>query len=495
MSFVSELEPRALWSHFDEILKIPRASKKEERIREYVVGIAKKHGLEYKVDDAGNVVVKKPGTSGHENAPATVLQGHLDMVQEKNSDKQFDFDSDAIVPMRIDPDGTANDDGVYLTADGTTLGSDNGVGVAAMLAVLEATDLVHGPLEFLFTVDEETGLTGAGGLAGNMLDGRQLINCDSEEEGVLTIGCAGGADSHLHLPLVRSAVPAGSTALALRLSGLKGGHSGIDIHLQRGNAIRMLARALHAGFLKEGAFGLASFAGGSAHNAIPREATATVVVPESTDAATLSMAIQVEFQAAREEIRSADPGPALSIGKTEVPAECWDDDTTTRVLALLVGLPHGVLSMSYDIEDLVETSTNLAVVGEKDGKLSVLMSTRSSVASALEATRRRLRATATLAGAQIEEEAGYPGWKPDVDSRMLKVVKGIHEELAGQEPEVGAVHAGLECGIIGEKYPGMDMISFGPQIEFPHSPDERCKIPSVATFYELLKTTLERLAK
>jgi len=495
MSFVSELEPRDLWAHFDRILEIPRASKKEDRIREYVIGIAKKNGLEHRVDDTGNVVVRKPGSPGQERAPVTVLQAHLDMVQEKNSDKQFDFDEDAIRPMRIDPDGRPDDDGEYLTADGTTLGSDNGIGVASMLAVMEAKGLTHGPLEFLFTVDEETGLTGASGLAAGLLEGKRLINCDSEEEGVLTIGCAGGADSHLRLPVAKTGTPDGARALGLKLSGLKGGHSGIDIHLQRGNAIRLLARTLHAGMLKEGRFLLAAFEGGSAHNAIPREATATLLVPQTADADALSMAIQVEFQGAREELRSNDPGAELTIRKCDLPDGCWDEASGVRALGLLNALPHGVLAMSNDIEGLVETSTNLAVVGEKNGRLSILMSSRSSVASALAAARRRIRAIATLAGAEIEEDDGYPGWKPDVDSAILEIVKEVHRDVAGHEPEVGAVHAGLECGIIGEKYPGMDMISFGPQIEFPHSPDERCKIPSVATFYRLLVTTLERLAR
>jgi len=482
MTFVAELEPKPLWQHFDEILTIPRPSKGEEKMREYVISVAERHGLQYRSDATGNVVVYKPGTPGHEGAGATVLQSHLDMVQEKNSDTAHDFATEAIKPRR---------DGDYLNATGTTLGSDNGIGVAAMLAVLEADDLTHGPLELLFTVDEETGLNGASGLANDLLEGRQLLNLDSEEEGVLTIGCAGGADSQLRLPIAQAAPPAGSKGLEVRLSGLKGGHSGIDIPLQRGNAIKLLARALFAASLEQ-PFQLAKLAGGSAHNAIPREATATLVVPGDADA--VREVIEREFAAVREEYRPAEPGLGFELSDAEVPAETWDAESTSKVLGLVQSLPHGVIAMSYDIAGLVETSTNLAVVGQKNGHFEVLMSSRSSVASALRALRRKIRATGALAGAEVEEGGGYPGWKPDVSSHVLEVVKEAHKEVTGDEPEVGAVHAGLECGIIGEKYPGMDMISFGPQIEYPHSPDERVKVPTVDVFYQVLKRTLEKLA-
>jgi dipeptidase D len=484
MSFLVELEPKPLWTHFDEILKIPRGSKNEEGIRNYVIGVAKRNGLEHEVDSVGNVVVRKPGTPGHENSPATVLQGHIDMVNEKNSDVEHDFDKDPIVPQR---------DGEYIKATGTTLGSDNGIGVAAMLAVIEDKDLTHGPLEKLFTIDEETGLTGAAGLSGDMLKGRVLINLDSEEEGVLTIGCAGGADSHAYLPLSKASVPAGSRALRVRLFGLKGGHSGIDIHLQRGNAVKLLCRSLFA-VSQEHGFRLGGIDGGNLHNAIPREAVATIVPAKGVDAAALQDALDRELRAAGEEFRPAEPNLEFAIEEVEAPGEVLDDATTGKVLALILSLPHGVVSMSYDIEGLVETSTNLAAVAEADGRLSILLSSRSSVGSALAALRQRLRAIVSLAGGQLEEDPGYPGWQPDVSSPLLKVVKQLHEEVIGSAPQVGAVHAGLECGIIGEKCPGMDMISFGPQIEFPHSPDERIKVATVKPFYELLAATLRKLA-
>ena len=482
MTFLAELEPKSLWSHFDDILEIPRASKKEEKIRDHIVAVAERNGLEYKIDAAGNLVVRKPGFPGHEKASTTIIQAHLDMVQEKNSDAAFDFDKDAIQPQR---------DGDYVKATGTTLGSDNGIGVASMLALMDAADIVSGPLELLFTVDEETGLTGASNLAEDMLEGRQLINVDSEEEGVLTIGCAGGADSHLSLSIDKEAAPGGSRSIAVRVFGLKGGHSGIDIHLQRGNATRLLARALYAVSLDH-PFRIAAIRGGNAHNAIPREATATIVAKESLDE--IRSRLQAELETIRSEFRPAEPGMDFSIADDDASGEVWSAESTAKALQLCVGLPHGAMAMSYEIPGLVETSTNEAVIKESDGRLAILMSSRSSEASALKALRQRIRAIATLVGAEVDEDEGYPGWKPDVKSGMLEIVKVVHKQVTGKAPEVGAVHAGLECGIIGKKYPGMDMISFGPQIEFPHSPDERVKVDTVATFYHLLLKTLERLA-
>jgi dipeptidase D len=483
MTFLRDLEPESLWRHFDEILKVPRRSKNEEKIREYVVGVAERLGLECLTDSAGNVVVKKPATAGKQSAPGAVIQAHLDMVEEKNSDVQHDFTKDPIVPQW---------DGDYVKATGTTLGADCGIGMASMLALMEADDLAHGPLEMLFTVDEETGLTGAAALASDLLDGRILLNVDSEEEGVLTIGCAGGGDDHLFLPVTRSPLPGDAAGIAVRLSGLKGGHSGVDAHLQRGNAIKLVVRALYAVSLDR-PLRVAALAGGNAHNAIPREATATISVA-ATDREAVKAALEKEFASASKEFRPAEPGMEWSIDDAPAPGDAWDDATTATALRLIHSLPHGVISMSYDIPGLVETSTNLAVVAESDGRLAVLLSSRSSVESALTALRHRIRATGLLVGTAVEEHDSYPGWQPDVSSPLLETVKKVHMDVVGSEAEVGAIHAGLECGIIGEKYAGMDMISFGPQIEFPHSPDERVKVPSVATFYKLLTTTLERLA-
>lgn len=483
MTFVAELEPTAVWQHFDTILTIPRASKDEERMRRHVVAAADGAGLAHQIDAAGNVVVRKPASPGHEGAEVTILQSHLDMVQEKNADVAFDFATDAIVPQQ---------DGEYLKATGTTLGSDNGIGVATMLALMGETGFVHGPLELLFTIDEETGLTGAAQLDASLLQGRQLINLDSEEDGIVYVGCAGGGDSQLVLALGDEPVAAGTVALSVALTGFKGGHSGCDIHLQRGNAVKLLGRALWAAHAA-GGFRLAGLDGGSAHNAIPREAFATLVVGQAGRSA-LMAAIEQEMEAIGREYAPADPGIRLSIEDTTPPAAVWNEDTTARVLRLVNALPHGVEAMSYDIPDLVETSVNLATVVRVDGTLRVGLSSRSSVDSALEAMRRQVRAIGLLAGAEVEEDTAYPGWKPDLDSRLLEVVKTVHRRELGGDPEVKAIHAGLECGILGKKLPGMDMISFGPQIEFPHSPDERVHIASVERFYRLVAATLTELA-
>jgi dipeptidase D len=483
MTFVATLEPPALWKHFDRILTIPRGSKDEGRMRDFVIGIAKAKDLKVETDATGNIVVRKPATAGRSSAPITILQSHLDMVNEKNSGVGHDFSTDPIKPNR---------DGAYLTATGTTLGSDNGIGVAAMLAVMEADDIAHGPLELLFTVDEETGLTGASNLDGKLLRGRQLLNLDSEEEGALYVGCAGGADSTLLVPVTAAKPSRGSVAVEVKLHGLKGGHSGIDIILQRGNAVQLLARVLYAA-RGEIPFRLARLEGGNKHNAIPREAVATVIL-KSSDRTAFDGMLEREFAAVQAEYRAADPGIRFELADLKLPPTGWDDDTTGGVLRLLTSLPHGVLGMSHDIEGLVETSTNLATVVERDGALVIGTSSRSSVSSALQAVQHRIRAIGELAGATVEEGNGYPGWAPNLDSHLLNVLKRVHTEQHGTEPDIKAIHAGLECGIIGEKVPGMDMISFGPQIEHPHSPDERVHIESVGRFYQLLVTTLDALS-
>ncbi len=483
MTFVAELEPVALWRHFDAILTIPRASKDEGRMRSHVVTVADSHGLAHQGDAAGNLLVRKPATPGHEGAAVTILQSHLDMVQEKNADVDFDFTTDAIVPRR---------DGDYLNATGTTLGSDNGIGVATMLAVMGETDFVHGPLELLFTIDEETGLTGAARLDAGMLCGRQLINLDSEEDGIVYVGCAGGGDTQLTVELGTEPAPADGVALSIGLTGLKGGHSGCDIHLQRGNAVKLLGRALWAAYLG-GRFRLTRFDGGSAHNAIPREAFGTVVVAAEGRTA-LMAAIEQEIETIRAEYGPADPSMQLAVNDTPAPEAVWDQATTERVLLLVNALPHGVEAMSYDIPELVETSVNLATVKRVNGALRVGLSSRSSIDSALVALRRQVRAVGLLAGAAVEEDMAYPGWKPDLESRLLEIVKAVHRREMGTEPEVKAIHAGLECGILGKKIPGIDMISFGPQIEYPHSPDERVHVASVGRFYKLVAATLTELA-
>lgn len=483
MTFVAELEPRELWGHFDRILTIPRGSGNEAGMRAFVAEIAERNGLAHRSDAVGNLVVTKPGAAGRESAPATILQAHLDMVNEKNSGTVHDFDRDPIRPVR---------GGEFLRADGTTLGSDNGIGVAAMLALMDARNVAHGPLELLFTIDEERGLTGAAQLDGALLQGRRLINLDSEEEGTLTVGCAGGADSRFYFPVQAETPAPGLVALDVELSGGKGGHSGVDIHLQRGNAIKLLARAIHAAAL-EVPLSLASLKAGDKTNAIPREAFASILVNEN-DVSRATGLLEAELAAIRDEYRPAEPGLQWTIARAASSERAWSRALGAKILDLLVALPHGVLAMSYDIPGLVETSTNLARVREQNGEVEIFHSNRSSVASAMVATRRRMRALGALAGARVEEGAGYPGWKPDLSSPLLAVTKKLHAEVLGYEAHVGAIHAGLECGIIGEKVPGMDMISFGPTINFPHSPDERVEIATVGRFYRLLTRTLEALA-
>lgn len=483
-TFVSELSPSAVWSHFDGLLRIPRGSGSEDAAREHVRDVAGRRGLETLIDEAGNLLVRKPATAGRETAPAVVLQAHLDMVQEKNADVVHDFATDPIRPVR---------DGDWLSADGTTLGADNGLGVAAMLALIEDGDVAHGPLELLFTVDEETGLTGARALSGDLLEGRLLINLDSEEEGTVTIGCAGGGDSTLHVPIERSAHDGGAT-VAVSVGGLKGGHSGVDIHLQRGNAIRVLARALRAAVDATSAR-VVTLSGGNARNAIPREASALLYVPDPSDEADCRAALEASFGVAGRELARSDPGLRCRVASAELAGSAWDEASTRRSLDLLNALPHGVMAMSLDLPGLVETSVNLAVVRPEDEHLFVRVHSRSSMPGSLEALRRRIRSIGELAGATVGEGAAYPAWKPDVDSPLLALIRSAYEQVIGEPPEVGAMHAGLECGIIGEKYEGMDMVSFGPQIEFPHSPDERVRIGSVAPFYEVLCRTLVRVGE
>ncbi len=484
MTFVSQLSPPQVWSHFDRILTIPRGSKNEAGMAEYVKSVAAANGLEFEQDEAGNIVVRKPAADGVASTAPTILQSHLDMVNEKNADVEHDFEKDPIVPQRSDG---------YLTASGTTLGSDNGIGVATSLALMDDRRLKHGPLELLFTVDEETGLTGAAGLRSDFLKGRRLINLDTEEEGALYVGCAGGAGVNIDLPLTFSRTPEGASAKRVKLKGLRGGHSGVDIHLQRGNAIKLLARAL-AGAADTVPYRLASLQGGNMHNAVPREASALVLLKGSTEQ-DFQKSIEREFQALALEFGPAEPDMNWTLEGEKTPEQVLDPASQQTVLNLLNALPHGVATYSYDIPDLVETSSNLATAAGLGGRFKVHVSNRSSVASALDGVQRQVAAIGLLAGADVESDEGYPGWKPNMQSELLKVARRVYQRRFDKEPAVKAVHAGLECGIIGEKYPGMDMISLGPQIEFPHSPDERVRIESVDDFYQALGEILEELAR
>jgi dipeptidase D len=383
-------------------------------------------------------------------------------------------------------------EGDYIKAEGTTLGADNGIGVAAALAVAEDEGAVHGPLEILCTVDEEMGLTGAMKLGGDLLEGRIMLNLDGEERHAAYIGCAGGGDSVLELKLGFAPTPKGTAALRIKVSGLKGGHSGCDIHLQKGNALRVLTRCLWEA-RKDHAMGIAHLKGGNKRNAIPRESEAVVTVPEG-ERDGFAKALDREAQNLREELARVEPDLRISAEKTEVPGRVLDEDAGERILNLLQALPHGVERMSDDIPGLVETSCNLASMVLEGDALKIELSTRSSIAPSLRALRDRIAGVGRLAGAKVAENKPYPGWKPDLDSKLTNLYKEVYKETLGVEPSLQAIHAGLETGVIGEKFPGMEMISFGPQIEFPHSPDERLHIESVREFYDVLKALLKRLA-
>ncbi|OQX83886.1 MAG: cytosol nonspecific dipeptidase [Candidatus Latescibacteria bacterium 4484_7] len=481
---IEGLEPKELWKHFDKIRSIPRCSGHEEQLAEYLLSYAKGKNLEAKKDSNGNVVIKVPATPGHENAPVVVLQGHMDMVCEKNADVDHDFSKDPIELVL---------DGDWLKANGTTLGADNGIGLAAALATIDAEDVVHGPLELLFTVDEEVGLTGAGKLEPGFLEGKTLLNLDSEEIGAVYIGCSGGGDSTTRFPVKFVDAPVGTKSYLLKVTGLRGGHSGIDIIEQRGNAIKILGRLLWKASRMQPCH-VASINGGNKRNAIPREAVAEVMVLE-TAVDELSKLIADETQRIAEELGGREKDMDVRIEMAEKPiTQVLDEESQKKLLNLILAIPHGVEAMSYDIPGLVETSNNLATISTGAKEVVIGTSTRSSIGSALQALRDRIRAVAELAGAEITEDEPYPGWKPNLESKVLAVVSKVHERELGEKPEMKAIHAGLECGIIGEKFPGMDMVSFGPQIEHPHSPEERVNIPSVEKFWKLLKAVLAELA-
>ncbi|MDP2915760.1 MAG: aminoacyl-histidine dipeptidase [Candidatus Aminicenantes bacterium] len=480
---LSGLKPAHLWKHFEQILRIPHCSGCEKGLADYIGAQAKGLGLSWKKDKAGNVIVRRPASPGHENAETVIFQGHLDMVCEKNSDIKHDFGKDPI---------EAEIKNGWIHARGTTLGADNGIGAAACLAIMEDASLVHGPLEFLFTVDEETGLNGARGLEPGALKGKNLINLDSEEEGTFTIGCAGGAESEITFPIKRKTSRM-KTAYRLKIGGLRGGHSGLDINQGRANALKLMARILwQAGpkFPLE----LIRIEGGNKHNAIPREAWADFLMDpakmksfkaflekSAADIKAEYGSVEKEFGYALDELKLKKNDPMTGASQA-------------GLIEFLLACPHGVLRMHPEIAGLVETSTNLAILRCGKAAAAITCSSRSSVGPALEAARAMLRALVELSGAKAKQPAGYPGWAPDLSSKLLATLKNVHQKVFGKEARIVAVHAGLECGIIGEKFPGMDMISFGPTITHPHSPEEGVEIASVENFWKLLTATMQELA-
>ncbi|MBL7968818.1 MAG: aminoacyl-histidine dipeptidase [Prolixibacteraceae bacterium] len=483
MKRLSHLSPQPLWNYFEEICQVPRPSKKEGRITAFLLDFAQKHGLKAIQDEIGNVLISKPATPGRENDPVVILQSHVDMVCEKNSDTVHDFDTDAIKPFV--------DDG-WVRAEGTTLGSDDGIGMAAQMAVLTATNLSHGPIECLFTVDEETGLSGAFALQPGFMSGSILLNLDSEDEGELFIGCAGGIDSVGTLTFTPENVPAGSFAMKLEVKGLLGGHSGDDINKNRGNANKILNRFL-VNANKQFNLRIADFNGGNLRNAIAREAFAVVVVPHSQKEDLMVewnvFASEMEF-----EYEYAEPKLKLHHQSVALPEKVIDQVTQNRLLKLIAACPHGVLEMSTRMPGMVETSTNLASVKFTDSnEILITTSQRSEIESRKYMAAEMVESAMQLAGAEVVHSDGYPGWTPNPESVVAKVAADSYKKLFGNDPVVKSIHAGLECGLFLEKYPELDMVSFGPTIRGAHSPDERINIETVDKFWKLLVEVLENI--
>lgn len=479
---IEGLKPEPVWKYFAEISKIPRGSRNEAAMTKYILDTAKRLGLEAIADNFGNVVVRKPASVGRENVRSIALQGHLDMVCEKNKDKVHDFLRDPIELVRK---------GDVLMANGTTLGADNGIAVATNLAIMEDRSLVHGPLEFLFTVDEETGLTGASNLGSDFLRSRTLLNLDSEEEGALYVGCSGGRDTIGTWRVALDRAPAPMLPATISVTGLRGGHSGLEIDKGRGNAIKILARVLIA--LADLGVRLSRIDGGNKHNAIPRECEATVYVPKRKLAEVRSVVERFDA-VVRAELSSVDPDVRVALQELKpTKGNVLKKGHQRKMLAALSAMPHGVTRMSADIPGLVETSTNVAVIRTEKKRIMLATSQRSSVASELDEICQTVQSIFALADASARTSDGYPGWKPNLQSKILKVAKDTYRSLYGKEPEVKAIHAGLECGIIGEKYPGMDMVSFGPTLEGVHSPDEKIHIDTVEKFYAFLLAILKNV--
>ncbi len=479
---IHQLQPERLWHCFFEICKIPRPSKREEKIAAYISEFAAKHKLDCKIDEAGNVLIRKPATSGYEKRRGVILQSHLDMVCEKNSDTIHDFDKDPILPWI---------DGNWVKAKGTTLGADDGIGIAATLAILEAEDIPHGPLEALFTMDEETGLTGAFALKPGQLEGRILLNLDSEDEGQLFIGCAGGKDTVATMSIETDEVPAGHVAYKASLTGLKGGHSGDDINKGLGNAVKLMNRFLwNASATFE--IALADFDAGNLRNALAREAFAVFTVHPDNLKALIEYS-EMFFTDLKGELHVTEPDILFVMEPAAIPEQVLTSALQADLLDALYACPHGVIAMSREIPDFVETSTNLASVKFNEKKILITTSQRSSVESSKKDVADMVASVFYLMQADVEHSSGYPGWKPNPDSEVLRISVEAYRKLFSQEPQVLAIHAGLECGLVGAIYPGMDMVSFGPTIKGAHSPDERLDIPSTVKFWELTLEVLKNI--
>jgi len=476
MSVLSGLNPAPIWIYFEEICKIPRLSKNEGKIRNYLLDFALRNNLESKEDSAGNILIVRPASKGYENISTLVLQSHMDMVGEKNADHPHNWSADPIMPVL---------DNGWVKASGTTLGADDGVGIAAQMAVLTDSDLKAGKIECLFTVDEESGMTGALNLKPDFFEGRILINLDSEDEGILFIGCAGGIDTICEMKFKSLPVPDGLTALAISVTGLRGGHSGDEIHKGYGNAIKLMNRILLDLSRKFDTL-LSIFDGGNLRNAIPRESFAVIVVKKDlkNDVTDRIAAFQKEFEA---EFGEVEKELKVTIKENDLPAVVMDRDSHSMLLDSLDRCPHGVIAWSKDIEDLVETSTNLASIRfAGDDNIKIVTTQRSSVESSKYSAAVLVESCFETTGATISHSEGYPGWKPDLNSGILKITVESYRRLFGKLPEVKAIHAGLECGLIYEKFKGIDMISFGPTIRGAHTPEEKIEVRTVQMFWDLL---------
>ncbi|MGR5130141.1 aminoacyl-histidine dipeptidase [Photobacterium swingsii] len=482
MSEISQLSPQPVWQFFDQICSIPHPSKHEEQLAQHIIQFAQGEGLEVRRDDVGNVFIKKPATAGMEDRKGVVLQAHIDMVPQKNEDTDHDFLQDPIQPFI---------NGEWVTAKGTTLGADNGMGMAACLAVLASKDVEHGPLEVLLTIDEEAGMTGAFGLKEGWLEGDILLNTDSEQEGEVYMGCAGGVDGSITVDIAREDTPADHQAVKLVLKGLKGGHSGCDIHTGRGNANKLLGRFLFS-HAEELGLRLASFTGGSLRNAIPREANAVVTVP-AANVDKLNSLFSYYQELLTAELGRVETDITLFTEQAELPANVFATADQTRLLSVLNACPNGVIRMSDDIAGVVETSLNVGVITTEEDKVTILCLIRSLIDSGRSNVEGMLKAIAQLAGAQCEFSGAYPGWKPDADSEVMKLFRETYNDIYGRTPNIMVIHAGLECGLFKEPYPNMDMISFGPTIKFPHSPDEKVQIETVALFWEQMVAILKNI--
>ncbi len=474
MNETNQLQPQAVWKYFHEINQIPRPSKKEARMIAYLMETGAKLGVETLKDAAGNVLMRKPATPGLENVTPIIFQAHMDMVCEKNSDVDFNFETDAIQTYI---------DGEWLKAKGTTLGADDGIGVAMALAILEDSGLAHGPIECLFTVDEETGLTGAYALEKDFLKGKILLNLDSEDEGQFFIGCAGGKNTEITIDFEEEDVPKNSKAFRVMVKGLQGGHSGDDINKKRGNAIKMLTRILHEATFAYDAE-LAHIDGGNLHNAIAREASAVLVMQSHLEAEFTDHIRQFE-RTLQQEYKNSDAGVRVEITAAELPKKVMDNYTQCDLVQALYACPHGVLAMDQDIEGFVETSTNLASIKMEGKQIKIVTSQRSSLESKKDDAANMVASTFELMGADINFGDGYPGWSPNADSKVLKLMTQAYRNLFSKDPQILVIHAGLECGLIGEKYPDMDMISYGPTLRGVHSPDEKLLIHTVQEVWDL----------